>query len=42
MTILSKLNNRGEFKGGLHEKRKGKRGKEEKRKSYKTHVKIPL
>jgi len=40
--FLSKLKNREEFKGGL-EKRKGKGGKEEnKEKSDKTHVKIPL
>ena len=31
-----------EFEGGLHEKRKGKRGKEKKRKVIKTHVEIPL
>ena len=40
--FLSKLKNREEFGGGL-EKRKGKGGKEEnKEKSDKTHVKIPL
>jgi len=40
--FLSKLKNREEFKGGL-EKRKGKGGIEEnKEKSDKTHVKIPL
>ena len=30
--FLSKLKNREEFEGGLHEKRKGKGGKEEERK----------
>ena len=40
--LLSKLKNREELEGGL-EKRKGKGGKEEnKEKSDKTHVKIPL
>ena len=41
--ILSKLKNREEFEGGLHEKKEGKRGeKKKKEKSDKTHVKIPL
>ena len=38
--FLSKLKNREEFEGGL-EKKEGKRG-EKKKKSDKTHVKIPL
>ena len=37
--FLSKLKNREEFEGGLHEKRKGKGGKRRKRKKDKTHVK---
>ena len=37
--FLSNVKNREEFEGGL-EKRKGKEG--EKKKSDKTHVKIPL
>ena len=37
---LSKLKKREEFEGGLHEKRKGKGGKEEE--NDKTHIKIPL
>ena len=37
---MSKLKNREEFEGGLHEKGREKGGKEEK--SDKTHVKIPL
>ena len=42
--FLSKLKNREEFEGGLHDKRKGKGGKKKKRKekSDKTRVKIPL
>ena len=41
--FLSKLKNREEFEGGLHEKGREKGGKEEnKEKSDKTHVKIPL
>ena len=36
-----KLKNREEFEEGL-EKGRGKGGKEEKKKSDKTHVKIPL
>ena len=39
--VLSKLKHSEELKEGL-EKRKGKGGKEEKMKSGKTHVKIPL
>ena len=40
--ILSKLKNREEFEGGLHEK-EGKGGeKKKKEKSDKTHVKILL
>jgi len=39
--FLSKLKNREGFEGGL-EKRKGKGGKRRKKKSDKTHVKIPL
>ena len=40
--FLFRLKNREEFEGGL-EKRKGKEGKEEnKEKSDKKHVKIPL
>ena len=38
---LSKVKNRDEFEGGL-EKRKGKGGTRRKKKSDKTHVKIPL
>ena len=37
--FLSKLKNREEFEGGLHEKGREKGGKE---KSDKTHVEIPL
>ena len=40
---MSKLKNREEFEGGLHEKRKGKGGGEKKKeKSDKTYVRIPL
>ena len=39
--FLSQLKSREEFEGGL-EKRKDKGGKEEKKKSDKIHVKIPL
>ena len=38
---IEKHLNREEFEGGLHEKRKGKGGKEEKEKNDKTHVEIP-
>ena len=38
--FFSRLKNREEFEGGLHEKTKGKRGKRRKKgKSDKTHVK---
>ena len=41
--FLSKMKNREEFEGGLHEKRKGKGGKRRKKeKSDKTPVKIPF
>ena len=41
--FFSKLKNREDFEGGLHEKRKGKGGERRKKeKSDKTHVKIPL
>ena len=41
--FLSKLKNREEFEGGLHEKREGKRWERKKKeKSDKTHVKISL
>ena len=36
------IENREEFEGGLHKKRKEKGEKRRKKKSYKTHVKIPL
>ena len=40
--FLSKLKSREDFEGGLHEKKKGKGGKERKKKGDKTHVKVPL
>ena len=39
LAILSKLKNRDEFEGGLHDKKKGKGGKKKKEKSDKIHVK---
>ena len=40
--IFVKIEKQEELEGGLHEKRKGKRGKRRKKKSDKAHVKIKL